>query len=155
YQEHSSKGGKMKFRAPKNQLLFATIVVGAIAIAVPLSIFGIIGVLWRAFKSWARPNRPVVSKKKLGDQWRQLGPGLPVSRLELPRRKKIRPYTSEIEATGHALAFRSISPEVPEPIRRHLGVADRMHSSLRIKKPPAFLPGAEYFIVGFDRDRFQ
>jgi len=63
YQEHSSKGGKMKFRAPKTQLLFATIVVGSIAIAVPLSIFGIIGVLWRAFKSWARPNRPVVSEK--------------------------------------------------------------------------------------------
>ena len=53
----------MKFRAPKTQLLFATIVVGSIAIAVPLSIFGIIGVLWRAFKSWARPNRPVVSEK--------------------------------------------------------------------------------------------
>jgi hypothetical protein len=53
----------MKFRALKNKLLLAPIVVGAIAIAVPVAIFGITGVLWRAFKSWAGPNRPVVSEK--------------------------------------------------------------------------------------------
>jgi hypothetical protein len=60
--EVGSKEGKMKFRAPKNQLLLAAIVVGAIIIAIPISIFGVIGVLWRVFTSWARPKRPVVSE---------------------------------------------------------------------------------------------
>src|SRR5262249_48825648 len=109
----------MKFRALKNQLLLAPIVVGAIAIAVPVAIFGIIGVLWRAFKSWVRPNRPVVSEKirrsvaAVGSHIAGVSPGTASA-------------TRETEAAGHAFAFPSIPPEVLEPIRRHLGVADRV-----------------------------
>ena len=52
----------MRFPASKDQLLLAAIVVGAIIIAIPISIFGTAGFLWRVFTSWASPKRPVVSE---------------------------------------------------------------------------------------------
>ena len=39
----------------KDQLVVPAIVVGAIILAIPVFIFGFIGVLWGLFTSWARP----------------------------------------------------------------------------------------------------
>jgi hypothetical protein len=82
------------FRAPKNQLLLAAIVVAAIVIAIPVSIFGVIGVLWRFFTSPGRDHTGLLFRKELGVRRRQWGPVSPVSRLELARAKKIRMYSS-------------------------------------------------------------
>jgi hypothetical protein len=47
---------KIKFEAAfKNQFVVATIVLGAIILAIPVFIFGAIGILWGIFTSWARP----------------------------------------------------------------------------------------------------
>ena len=56
--EFAETGGKMKIKfeaAFKNQFVVATIVLGAIILAIPVFIFGVIGILWRVFTSWARP----------------------------------------------------------------------------------------------------
>lgn len=50
----------------KNKFVFAVIAVGAIMLAVPIFIFGLVrivwSVLWSDFTSWARPRKPVVAK---------------------------------------------------------------------------------------------
>jgi hypothetical protein len=58
---------KIKFVDASNRLAVAAIVVGAIVLAIPISIFGLIRILWSGlwdeFISWARPRKPIVAER--------------------------------------------------------------------------------------------
>ena len=58
---------KIKSVGALDQLVVGIIVVGAIVLAIPISIFGLIRALWSAlcddFISWARPRKPIVAKR--------------------------------------------------------------------------------------------
>jgi len=58
---------KIKFVGASDQLVVAAIVVGAMVLAIPISIFGLIRVLWSRlwdeFISWARPRKPIVADR--------------------------------------------------------------------------------------------
>ena len=58
---------KIKVFDALGQLVVGVIVVGAIVVAIPISIFGLIRALWSAlwddFISWARPRKPIVAKR--------------------------------------------------------------------------------------------
>jgi len=58
---------KIKLVGASDQLFVAAIVVGAIVLAIPISIFCLIRVLWSSlwheFISWARPRKPIVAER--------------------------------------------------------------------------------------------
>ena len=58
---------KIKFGNSSDQLVVAAIVVGAVVLAIPISIFGLIRMLGSGlcdeFISWARPRKPIVAER--------------------------------------------------------------------------------------------
>jgi hypothetical protein len=54
---------KIKFVGALDQLVVAVIVVGAIVLAIPIFIFGLIRVLWDELISWATPRKPIVAER--------------------------------------------------------------------------------------------
>ena len=47
----------------KNQLVITVIVLGAILLAIPIFIFGLMRILWDLFIFWARLRKPIVAKR--------------------------------------------------------------------------------------------
>jgi len=58
---------KIKFVGAPDQLVVAVIVAGAIVLAIPISIVGLIRSLWSIlrddFMSWAKVRKPIVAKR--------------------------------------------------------------------------------------------